>query len=164
MLWWWTLEHREDGDLTGLFDRDIAQACDWQGNPAILKKALLKSGFLDKDMHVHDWYAYAGRLLRERDRGRDRRSSADASAVNPKPTKRNETKRNGERQNPDIFSKDDKKRLLARICEVRKYGLESLAAAVALEEFKMVCNQNKPKDPMAYVMGILKKEEMPHVA
>jgi len=168
MLWWWALEHRENGDLIGLFDRDIAHACDWQGDPARILKALMRSGFLDKDMRIHDWYHYAGRLIRERERGRFRRKSevpsADGSAVCSAATKQNKTEQNKrgkekELKDPDFFSKSEKEKLLKRICEVRKYALESLAAGVALVEFEMICRQNKPKDPIAYVMGILKKEE-----
>jgi len=55
MLWWWALDNRENGDLSGLFHKDIADACDWNGKPDKLIKALKKTGWLTKNMQINDW-------------------------------------------------------------------------------------------------------------
>lgn len=70
MLWWWAIENRENGDLSGLFDKDIAVACDWSGDPKRLLKALKRSKWLTPDMKINDWLTYAGRLLKDRERKR----------------------------------------------------------------------------------------------
>lgn len=63
-LWWWTITNREDGDLSGLFDHDIAMACDWQKDSKALLKTLHESGFIDrKTNRLHDWLDYAGPYL-----------------------------------------------------------------------------------------------------
>lgn len=73
MLWWWTLDNREYGNLDGLFDKDIAIAADWQGDPKRFIKALKKSGWITKNDEVNDWMHYAGRLINERIRTRRKR-------------------------------------------------------------------------------------------
>lgn len=65
MLWWWAIDNRENGDLSGLFDRDVALACDWDKEPKTLIKALEKTGWV-KDGKIVDWLDYAGRLLNDR--------------------------------------------------------------------------------------------------
>lgn len=71
-LWWWTIENRENGDLIGLFDKDLAQACDWDGDPKKLVVALKNTGWLGTDMCVTDWHDYSWRLLRLRTSNRER--------------------------------------------------------------------------------------------
>lgn len=70
MLWWWVIENRENGDLSSLFPRDIALACDWTGDPDKLIKALKRHRWLTSDMKINDWETYAGPLLRDRMRKR----------------------------------------------------------------------------------------------
>lgn len=69
-LWWWAIEYRESGDLIGLFDKDISQACGWEGNPTKLVKSLKKCGWITSDCRIHDWMHYVGRLVRDRERKR----------------------------------------------------------------------------------------------
>lgn len=71
MLWWWAIEHREDGDLTGLFDKDIATACDWDKEPKVLIDALHGTEWLS-DYHIKDWDDYSFRLLDMRRANRER--------------------------------------------------------------------------------------------
>ena len=71
MLWWWAIENREDGDLSGLFDRDIAVACDWGGDPEQMIKALHTSKWL-QNYRLVDWGDYSWRLLGMRKSNRER--------------------------------------------------------------------------------------------
>lgn len=71
MLWWWAIENRETGDLTGLFDKDLAVACDWDGEPKALINALHKTNWL-VDYHIKDWDDYSYRLLHMRQTNRER--------------------------------------------------------------------------------------------
>jgi DnaD/phage-associated family protein len=69
MLWTWTLNAAEDGDLSAFPPRAIADAVEWQKSPEKLIEALVSSGWLDRDeegVRIHDWYDYAGRLIERR--------------------------------------------------------------------------------------------------
>jgi hypothetical protein len=69
-LWWWCLDNAPDGNLGDLTDEEIADVSEW---PAIERKALATAlrecGWID-DGHVHDWHAYAGKLIEMRERGK----------------------------------------------------------------------------------------------
>jgi hypothetical protein len=57
-LWLYAAERHTDGHLSGLTDEDIADECDWPGDPAEFVGALVKAGFLDGDPGeyvLHDW-------------------------------------------------------------------------------------------------------------
>lgn len=75
-LWWWCLSYAEDGNLKKYGAEEIADACDWEGDPELLCDALLESGFLDKksegDLSIHDWEEYTGELLKKREAEKDR--------------------------------------------------------------------------------------------
>lgn len=68
-LWWWAAVHREDGDLSGLFDNDIAAACDWEGDSKSLVKTLHDTGWL-VNYRIADWMGHVGMLLNSRQRTR----------------------------------------------------------------------------------------------
>lgn len=81
-LWWWALDHAEDGDLSDYEASDLAAACDWQGDPEVLVKALRdcgpgsREGFLAVEgdrLVLHDWWQYAGKLVERRRADRDRK-------------------------------------------------------------------------------------------
>lgn len=96
MLWWWAIENRETGDLTGLFDKDIAIACDWDGEPKVLIDALHATEWLKK-YHITDWDDYSYRLLvmRQSNRERQRRHRSvtrDVTGYVPPATEQNRTK------------------------------------------------------------------------
>jgi hypothetical protein len=74
-LWWWALDHAEDGDLTDFDCFDIASACGWEGDAEELVNALVqcgpgnRAGFLERDddgIYLHDWLNYAGKLVESR--------------------------------------------------------------------------------------------------
>jgi len=87
MLWHWTLEFAEDGDLSRFEAAEIATAAGWPGDPEAFVAALVECGFLDEDedrLLVHDWDDYAGRLLADRERKRQaRKRDAGRSAERP---------------------------------------------------------------------------------
>jgi len=80
LLWWWAIENREDGDLSGLFDHDIAVACDWSGSPEVLIKALHDTGWL-QNYRIKDWEDYSHRLLHMRKSNRERQKRHRNEAV-----------------------------------------------------------------------------------
>ena len=57
-LWTWAIQNASNGDLSGCSQRTIADACLWKKKPETLVNALIKSGFLDADMKLHDWDDY----------------------------------------------------------------------------------------------------------
>lgn len=62
-LWCWAVQNRTDGDLSGVNPRTIAKACQWEKSPDKLVSALRDCGWLDADMHIHDWEEYSVRLM-----------------------------------------------------------------------------------------------------
>lgn len=83
MLWLWALDNAPDGNLRELDPDDVAEAAGWRGNPDKLLSALQSSGYMDADGCVHDWGAYAGRLIDKRaanaKRNREARAKKKAS-------------------------------------------------------------------------------------
>lgn len=71
LLWHWTLEYSPggQGDLSAFTAQEIADAAEWPHNPQAFVDALIEAGWLDRaDTHlrVHDWWDYAGEMLRKR--------------------------------------------------------------------------------------------------
>ena len=121
LLWWWALDYAQDGDLTGYDAADIAEVCQWQGDPDEFVDALLRCGidgrpgFLEQTdgrLVIHDWWQYAGRLVErrrqdaERKRASRRRPSPDDADVHktsdgrPADVARNSTQPNHTVPNP----------------------------------------------------------------
>ena len=73
MLWWWTLDHAFDGDLSEYDALDIADAAAWEGDPDTFVKALVecgpkdKAGFLEEDLRVHDWGQFTAAMRAKRE-------------------------------------------------------------------------------------------------
>jgi len=83
-LWWWALDHAEDGDLSQFDAADLADACGWEGDAETLVKALRecgpgnRAGFVEEvegRWMLHDWWEYAGKLVARRRADRDRKRS-----------------------------------------------------------------------------------------
>lgn len=78
-LWTWAIQNATGGDLSTCSPRAIAEACQWKKKPDILIKALMKSGYLDADMKLHDWDDYTAMYqdlqddTKEKHRDRQRR-------------------------------------------------------------------------------------------
>lgn len=87
-LWAWACRYRRSGRFEDA--GEIEQACRWDGEAGVLHKALVDSGFLEKDgKTIHDWKRHAGAWIqryeekRERDRERIalKRSRGDVAAT-----------------------------------------------------------------------------------
>lgn len=65
-LWWWCLDFAQDGDLGQYDDDEIAEAAEWDEDPATFIAALTEAGFITADRLVHDWDDYAGKLIEQR--------------------------------------------------------------------------------------------------
>lgn len=70
MLWLWSIDNAPDGDLSPADAEDIAEAAEWTGNAEKFASALVEAGFIDDDLHLHDWGEYAGRLMDQREERR----------------------------------------------------------------------------------------------
>jgi hypothetical protein len=73
----WTATAKEDGHLNGTEPEDIAEVCRYHGDPQALVEALVGAGWIDQDdsgLTVHDWMERQGRMLRARERERNRRA------------------------------------------------------------------------------------------
>lgn len=106
-LWWWALDYAEDGDLSRFEAADIADAILWDGDPEQAVDALVRAGFLDRTdsgLVIHDWDEYAGRLVEQRRKNRERKRRSRArhadvtrdtqgrhGATIPNPTEPNQT-------------------------------------------------------------------------
>jgi len=69
MLWWWCVDHAEDGDLRRFDDMQIAMAVELDATKSKqFIEALLKGGFLEREPYfrIHNWWKYAGRYLQSK--------------------------------------------------------------------------------------------------
>jgi hypothetical protein len=89
-LWWWALDHAEDGDITDYDPVDIALAAGWEGDPDVLMRALVdcgpggKDGFIAVEgerLVLHDWWDYAGKLVDRRVKDRERKKAQREAPV-----------------------------------------------------------------------------------
>lgn len=69
LLWAFTARHAPTGAVGKWSDEAISAACDWDGRPGKLIRALVASGWLDRHTEhrliVHDWADHAPRNVRE---------------------------------------------------------------------------------------------------
>ena len=70
-LWTWAAVNAYDGDLSCTVPRTIAKACGWKKAPDKLIDALIKCGWLDQDMKIHDWAEYAELYINRQDYQRE---------------------------------------------------------------------------------------------
>ncbi|WP_246096633.1 DnaD domain-containing protein [Paenibacillus sinopodophylli] len=77
MLWWWAVDYAQDGNISDYDPEDIAEAIDWPTDKADnLLQALVDAGFVDKVercVTIHDWFDYAGRLVDNREKNKERK-------------------------------------------------------------------------------------------
>jgi hypothetical protein len=75
LLWHFTAKQAPAGDVGRWADDEIADACDWEGDPAAFVDALVAARWLDPCPHfrliVHDWHEHADDALRKAMRRRD---------------------------------------------------------------------------------------------
>lgn len=80
------MDFAQDGDLSEYEAEDIADACEWPGDPEELLAALIKAGFIDEDYQIHDWFDYAGRLIEKREKNKERKQkSREGKKMGEKP-------------------------------------------------------------------------------
>lgn len=172
-LWWWAIENRENGDLSGLFEKDIATACDWEGDSKKLVKALTKCEWLI-DYKIKNWLDYAGKLLRDREskkRYRERMAnekrtdrertenghSSDASVPTvPYRTVPDRTGPNTRKVKSAFFSESEVKILENILIKDLGYSREGLGLGANIGEL-WLRSMDREK-PIAYALGILKDE------
>lgn len=75
LLWHFTAKQAPAGDVGRWADDEIAEACDWDGDPAAFVDALVAARWLDPcpthRLIVHDWHEHADDALRKAMRRRD---------------------------------------------------------------------------------------------
>lgn len=64
-LWTWAIQNACNGDLSSCSQRAIADACQWKKKPDVLIEALIKAGWIDSNMRLHDWEEYASLLMEQ---------------------------------------------------------------------------------------------------
>ena len=67
MLWLWAVDNAPDGDLSGIDPDDIAEAAEWPKDGKAFVDAMIRAGFLDGDMRLHDWGDFSGMLMEKRE-------------------------------------------------------------------------------------------------
>lgn len=77
-LWTWAIQNAYNGDLSGCSARSIAEACLWKKKPETLVNALIRSGYLDADMKLHDWDEYACLLMEQEENRRSKTRESEA--------------------------------------------------------------------------------------
>ncbi len=86
-LWCWAMRYRQDGNLSGLEDAELAAAAGCPTNPAMVA-ALRTAGFIDADGSLHDWHFWQGALLSKVLRDRERNSAtAEKRKTNDRATR-----------------------------------------------------------------------------
>jgi len=76
MFWLWAMDNVENGDLSDFMNDEIAEVAGWDKDSDQFVEALISSGFIDADMHIHDWEEYIGKLLERRKSEVDRVTKA----------------------------------------------------------------------------------------
>ncbi len=77
LVWWWCLDNAPDGDLTNIDCEDLADAASWHKDASKFYTSLVESGFVDHEMNtLHDWWDYAGKLVKQRAITKEQRRSA----------------------------------------------------------------------------------------
>ena len=73
-LWLWALEHAQDGDLSALSAKSIAQTAGYSRRaPSNFVQALIAANFMDADYHLHEWKLYVSKLMERRATDRERK-------------------------------------------------------------------------------------------
>jgi len=65
-LWSWASVHAPDGNLAHLDAEDVAVAAEWEDDLGTFLPALMKAGFMDENMTLHDWEEHQGQEFRKR--------------------------------------------------------------------------------------------------
>lgn len=74
-FWWWAIDYAQDGEITPFDSGEIAEACEWEGDPEVFIHALISSKFVDDEngkRTIHDHDEYAGKLIDNRKRNAEK--------------------------------------------------------------------------------------------
>ncbi|WP_054028119.1 DnaD domain protein [Bacillus sp. FJAT-28004] len=84
MLWWWAIDYAQDGNISDYDPEDIAEAVEWPiENADKLLQALEDAEFIDRVercVTIHDWFDYAGRLVDNREKNKERKRKSRENA------------------------------------------------------------------------------------
>lgn len=97
-LWTWAMQNAYTGDLSGVSDRTIAEACRFKGDPSKFVSALTAAGFLDADRRIHDWEEYAAQIID----AEDNRKANDRERAKKYRDKKRDASRDGHVTEADI--------------------------------------------------------------
>ena len=62
-LWRMAFTEAKDGDISRFKPRVLARMLGWTRDPDKMLNALISSGFVTKDLQIHDWYEWGGASL-----------------------------------------------------------------------------------------------------
>ena len=71
-LWWWAVDYARDGYINRYPAAVVARGALWDGDPDKFISALMEARWVDADGKLHDWEEYAGRLIEQRERAKER--------------------------------------------------------------------------------------------
>ena len=122
-LWCWALDNAPEGDLSCISKSAVALGAEWEGDPEAFWNAAVDAGFIDENGQIHDWHAYAGKLVDRRKADAERkRRQREVSAGHPQdilkmsvatvpyPTVPNSTEKRGETPLTPLEGGDDGKK------------------------------------------------------
>ena len=69
MLWWWCVDHAENGDLRRFNPSHLSLAMDWDPKDAEnLVNGLVKAGFLEQEPYfrISKWWKFSGRFMKQK--------------------------------------------------------------------------------------------------
>lgn len=75
-LWLWALDFAPHGNLSAFEPAEISAGADFSGDAELFCQALRQSGWVEEDGKIHDWLDYAGKLIAEREKDKQRKRDA----------------------------------------------------------------------------------------
>lgn len=70
-LWYFGLDHAQEGDLSRYDAFDLAIAAEWDGDPQLFTDSIVSAGFIDRSedgsLCLHDWGGTCGKFFRHPD-------------------------------------------------------------------------------------------------
>lgn len=87
LLWWWAIDYAPSGDLSEVAPLEIAHIMDFPAGTAEAAQAMVESmvkiGWLDGGMRLHNWDERAGWIFQMRDREASRKRGERAQNASP---------------------------------------------------------------------------------
>lgn len=92
-LWAYAAQNQPDGDFSGYSDGELKELLGYPGDAPSMLQALLQAGFIDPDMHIHDWAQHNGYHASYADKAR---KAATARWEKERSKEREDTEKRGE--------------------------------------------------------------------